>query len=141
MLAKETANAFDDKEWLFEIKWDGYRAISEINGGNVLLYSRNGNSFINDYPLVVRELKKIKHDAVLDGEIVILNEKGKSDFQKLQHYEDNTQYPIRYYVFDLLSLNGNDTSDLTLVERKELLKKLLPKNDVFRIFDNSIFGQ
>ncbi len=132
MLAKETASAFDDKDWLFEIKWDGYRAISEIKDGKVLLYSRNGNSFINDYPLVVRELKKIKHDAVLDGEIVILNEQGKSDFQKLQHYEDNTQYPICYYVFDLLSLNGNDTSELSLIERKELLKKLLPKNIVIK---------
>ncbi len=138
MLAKETASAFDDKDWLFEIKWDGYRAISEIKDGNVLLYSRNGNSFINDYPLVVKELKKIKHDAVLDGEIVILNEAGKSDFQKLQHYEDNIQYPICYYVFDLLSLNGNETSELPLIERKELLKKLLPKNAVIKYSEHII---
>ena len=138
MLAKETANAFDDKDWLFEIKWDGYRAISEIKDGNVLLYSRNGNSFIKDYPLVARELKKIKHDAILDGEIVILNEEGKSDFQKLQHYEDNTQYPICYYVFDLLSLNGNSTYELPLIERKELLKKLLPKNPVIKYSDHII---
>ena len=138
MLAKETANAFEDKDWLFEIKWDGYRAISEIKEGNVLLYSRNGNSFINDYPLVTKELKKIKHDAVLDGEIVILNEEGKSDFQKLQHYEDNTQYPICYYVFDLLSLNGNSTYKLPLIERKELLKKLLPKNAVIKYSEHII---
>ena len=138
MLAKETDEAFDDKEWLFEIKWDGYRAISEIKDGSVLLYSRNGNSFINDYPLVARELKKIKHDAVLDGEIVVLNEEGKSEFQKLQHYEDNTQYQICYYVFDLLSLNGNDTSELTLIERKELLKKLLPKNAVIKYSEHII---
>jgi bifunctional non-homologous end joining protein LigD len=138
MLAKETANAFDDKEWLFEIKWDGYRAISEIKDGNVLLYSRNGNSFINDYPLVAKELKKIKHNAVLDGEIVILDEEGKSDFQKLQHYEDNTQYPICYYVFDLLSLNGKSTYELPLMERKELLKKLLPKNAVIKYSDHII---
>ena len=58
MLARETDSAFDDKQWLFEIKWDGYRAISEINDGKVLLYSRNGNSFANDYPLIVQELKK-----------------------------------------------------------------------------------
>lgn len=138
MLAKETANAFDDKDWLFEIKWDGYRAISEIKDGNVSLYSRNGNSFINDYPLVAKELKKIKHDAILDGEIIILNEEGKSDFQKLQHYEDNTQYPICYYVFDLLSLNGNSTYELPLIERKELLKKLLPKNAVIKYSDHII---
>ena len=132
MLAKEAAIPFDDKDWLFEIKWDGYRAISEIKDGKVLLYSRNGNSFINDYPLVVKELKKIKQNVLLDGEIVILNEEGKSDFQKLQHYEDNTQYPMCYYVFDLLSLNGTDTYDLPLIERKKLLKKLLPKNTVIK---------
>jgi len=83
-------------------------------------------------------LKKIKHDAVLDGEIVILNEEGKSDFQKLQHYEDNTQYPICYYVFDLLSLNGNDTSEIPLIDRKELLKKLIPKNAVIKYSDHII---
>ena len=136
MLARETDSAFNDKQWLFEIKWDGYRAISEIKNGKVLLYSRNGNSFLNDYPLVTQELKKIKHNAVLDGEIVILNEEGKSDFQKLQHYEDNTQFPICYYVFDLLSLNGNSTYELPLVERKELLKKLLPKNPVIKYSDH-----
>jgi len=138
MLAKEANNAFDDKDWIFEIKWDGYRAISEIKDGNIFLYSRNGNSFNNDYPLVTKELKKIKHDAALDGEIVILNEEGKSDFQKLQHYEDNTQYPICYYVFDLLSLDGNSTFELPLIERKELLKKLLPKNAVVKYSDHII---
>ncbi len=132
MLAKEVDEPFDNKEWLFEIKWDGYRAISEIKNGEVMLYSRNGNSFINSYPLVVKELKKIKHDAVLDGEIVILNEEGRPDFQKLQHYEDNTQYPICYYVFDLLALQGNFLYDQPLVKRKQLLKKLLPKNPVIR---------
>lgn len=136
MLARETNSAFDDQQWLFEIKWDGYRAISEIKEGKVLLYSRNGNSFLNDYPLVANELKKIKHDAILDGEIVILNDEGKSDFQKLQHYEDNTQYPICYYVFDLLSLNGQSTYDLPLLQRKELLKKLLPKNAVIKYSDH-----
>jgi len=138
MLAKETANAFEDKDWLFEIKWDGYRAISEIKDGSVLLYSRNGNSFVNDYPIVVKELKKIKHDAILDGEIVLLNEEGKSDFQKLQQYEDNTQYPLCYYVFDLLWLNGNSTYELPLIERKKLLKKLLPKNAVIKYSEHII---
>ena len=86
MLAKEIDESFDNGDWLFEIKWDGYRAISEINDGEVRLYSRNGNSFINSYPLVVNALKKIKHNVILDGEVVVLNEKGLSDFQKLQHY-------------------------------------------------------
>jgi len=136
MLAKETDAVFDDKEWLFEIKWDGYRAISEITDGHVEIYSRNGNSFNNQYPIVYNELKKLKHDMVLDGEVVIINEEGKSDFQKLQHYEDNTQYPICYYVFDLLFLNGQNIRELPLTQRKELLKKALPKNAVIKYSDH-----
>jgi len=136
MLAKETDEAFDNKDWLFEIKWDGYRAISEIKNGNVKLYSRNGISFESRYPVVFNALKKIKHNAVLDGEIVIINEEGKSDFQKLQHYEDNTQYPICYYVFDLLALNGKNTCELPLIERKKLLQQLIKKNAVIKYSDH-----
>ncbi len=136
MLAKETDQPFDDTNWLFEIKWDGYRAISEIKQGKVELYSRNGNSFNTSYPVVFNELKKLKDDLVLDGEIVVLNEEGKSDFQKLQHYEDNTQYPICYYVFDVLSINGHSTYELPLTERKKLLKKIIPKNPVIKFSDH-----
>lgn len=74
MLAKETDEAFDDKDWLYEIKWDGYRAIADLTKEEIQLYSRNGNSFLNSYPLIVTALKKIKHCAILDGEIVVLNE-------------------------------------------------------------------
>ena len=136
MLAKETDTAFDSKDWIYEIKWDGYRAIAETGSEAVKLYSRNGNSFIHSYPLVVDALSKIKPNAVLDGEVVVLDENGKSDFQKLQHYEDNTAYPMRYYVFDLLRLNGEDTTQLTLLQRKELLKKIIPKNDVIKYSDH-----
>ncbi len=138
MLARETDIPFDDKDWLFEIKWDGYRAISEIKKDSVELYSRNGNSFITSYPIVHNALKTIKHQVVLDGEIVILNEDGKSDFQKLQQYEDNTHYPICYYVFDILMLNGIDTKELPLIERKILLKKLLPKSTVIKYSDHIV---
>ena len=58
MLASETENSFDDKEWLFEIKWDGYRAIAEKNNNEILLYSRNGLSFLHTYPVVANQLKK-----------------------------------------------------------------------------------
>lgn len=138
MLAKETDEVFDDAEWLFEIKWDGYRAISEIKDGDVKLYSRNGIVFNNQYPVVANALKKIKHDVVLDGEIVVLNEKGKSDFQKLQHYEDNTQFPICYYVFDLLSLDGKNTCKLPLTDRKKLLQQLIKKDAVIKYSDHVV---
>lgn len=136
MLAKESEEAFNDKDWLFEIKWDGYRAIAEISGGQVSLYSRNGNSFVNNYPLLVDNLQKLKHDAVIDGEIVVLNEKGIPDFQKIQHYEDNTNFPLIYYVFDLLSLNGHSLYDQPLIERKKLLKQLVGKNKMIRFSDH-----
>jgi len=137
MLAKETTEVFDSKEWLFEIKWDGYRAVSEIAAGKVELYSRNGISFNNRYPLVCRELEKIKHDVVLDGEMVVLDAQGQPSFQKLQQYEDNTQFPLCYYVFDILSLNGKDTRDLPLIKRKELLLKLIgKKNSIIKYSDH-----
>ncbi len=136
MLAKESTEVFDSKEWLYEIKWDGYRAVAEVSSSEIKLYSRNGNDFSQNYPALAEELKVIKHEAVLDGEIVVLNENGFPDFQKIQHYEENTNYPLCYYVFDLLMLDGNDIKHLPLKDRKELLKNLLPKNDVIRFSDH-----
>lgn len=138
MLAKETDKVFNDKDWLFEIKWDGYRAVSEIRKKVVLLYSRNGLNFREKYPIVAEQLKKINAEAVLDGEIVVLNDEGKPDFQLLQHYSENTDRPIQYYVFDLLELNGHDTTGLKLTERKELLKKLIPENEVIKYSDHIV---
>lgn len=138
MLAKEISASFDDKDWLFEIKWDGYRAIAEKHGKDILLYSRNGLSFKNTYPVVVDQLKNIKQDAVLDGEIVVLNEEGKPDFQLLQHYSENQDRPIQYHIFDLLELNGKDTTSLPLIKRKELLEKIIPVSPVLKYSDHII---
>ncbi len=136
MLAKESASAFDDEDWIFEIKWDGFRAIAEISHKRVELYSRNGNSFVHAYPGIVEALGKLKKSAVLDGEIVVLNEDGMPDFQKLQHYEDNTHLPLVYYVFDLLTLEARNLEKLPLLERKQLLMKLVGKNPVIRFSDH-----
>ncbi len=138
MLAKETDESFTDASWLFEIKWDGYRAIAEVGNSDTLLYSRNGNSFLNAYPLLAEELNKIKISAVLDGEIVVLDEEGNPSFQKLQHYADNTQYPLQYYVFDLLELNGKQLYDLPLINRKELLQNFLKENPIIKYSDHVI---
>lgn len=138
MLAKESAKVFDDPEWLFEIKWDGYRAVAEKRKQDILLYSRNGLSFKDTYPIVVDQLKKINADVVLDGEIVVLNDKGTPDFQFLQHYSENHHRPIQYYVFDLLQLNGKDTTSLSLIERKELLQKVILENPVIKYSDHII---
>lgn len=138
MLAKEVDEPFDDKDWIYEIKWDGYRAIGEVNKKKVKLYSRNANTFINAYPIIVAQLKKLNIQAVLDGEVVVIDENGKSNFQFLQQYLNGTQYPIEYRVFDVLSINGQNTCDLPLIERKKLLKKLLPKNTVIKYSDHIV---
>ena len=127
MLATAVDKPFSSKEWLFELKLDGYRAIAEIKNGKLLLYSRNGVSLVKRYPSIVTALRKIGVDAILDGEIVLLNENGKPDFQKLQNYSQHKDLPLAYYVFDLLSCQQKDLRQVPLVERKKLLKKILKK--------------
>lgn len=137
MLAKEAGTSFSDKDWIYEIKWDGYRAIAEAEGNNVKLYSRNGNTFNASYPIVVNALKKLNINAILDGEVVVINEKGVSDFQLLQYYGTDENVSLEYRVFDLLELNGTNTCDLPLVDRKKLLKQLLiKKNAVVKYSDH-----
>lgn len=136
MLAGITKTPFDDKDWLFEIKWDGYRAVTEIEKGEIKFYSRNGIDFSERFPAIYQALKKIKHDVILDGEIVLLNEKDLPDFQKLQHYENHLNYPLIYYVFDMLQLNGKNMEKLPLEERKKLVKQLLKNNQTIRYCDH-----
>ncbi|HEY0679239.1 MAG TPA: DNA ligase D [Chitinophagaceae bacterium] len=136
MLASLGDEPFDNENWVFELKWDGYRAIAELDKKNVKLYSRNGLSFNERYPELIRELENLKMKAVLDGEVMVFNENGKPDFQKLQHYDDNRHLPLVYYVFDILSLNNKDLKHLPLIKRKEILKKSLPENDSIRYSDH-----
>src|SRR5690554_4741632 len=124
MLASSASEPFDGDEWIFEIKWDGYRAIAEV-GEQLRFYSRNGLSFKGKYPLIESALNKQKHNMILDGEIVAYNNKGMPDFQLLQHFEDNPDVTLIYHVFDLLFLNGHSTKELELMQRKELLKEAL----------------
>ena len=136
MLAGITKTPFDDEDWIFEIKWDGYRAIAEIEKKELRFYSRNGIDFSERFPAIYHALKKIKHDAILDGEVVLLNEKDLPDFQKLQHYENHLNYPLVYYVFDMLELNGKKMEDLPLIERKKLVKQLLKNSQTIRYCDH-----
>jgi bifunctional non-homologous end joining protein LigD len=134
MLARLHDEAFDDNNWIFEIKWDGYRAIAEVKKDNVKLYSRNGLSFLELYPKIPMALMKLRREVVLDGEIVALNKDNKPDFQKLQQY--NGSGPIAYYAFDCLSVDGRSIAHLPLIERKQILKELLGDNDVIRYSDH-----
>lgn len=136
MLAKLHDTAFDDKNWLFEIKWDGYRAIAEIDGKKTRLYSRNGLSFENKYPQVFEQLSAIKQHVVIDGEIVALSKKGIPSFQLLQQYETAGNVPLVYYVFDILKLGNRSLEKEPLTERKKILQQLLPGNDIIRYCDH-----
>jgi bifunctional non-homologous end joining protein LigD len=129
MLARETDKPFSDPRWIYELKWDGFRAIAELDGSKVKLYSRNGNSFSESYPPVVHALGKLKLKAVMDGEIIVVDGKGRPSFQKLQNYKRDASVQIQFRVFDLLELNGKDLTGLPLVTRKERLKSLLPSGD------------
>ena len=136
MLATLIKEPFDHPDWLFEVKWDGYRALAEIRDGAVSLYSRNGISFDKKYLPVVESLRKIGFEAVLDGEIVILDDRGRPDFQQLQHYRESGSGHLFYYVFDLLYFKGHDLTSLTLFRRKELLKRVLPSIPKIRFSDH-----
>jgi len=128
MLAKPVEKPFNGDDWLFEIKWDGYRAIAEADNGKVRLYSRNGLNLEYRFPSLAQTLKSFKNNFTLDGEIVVLDSKNRPNFQSLQSYDDDSDGQLVYYVFDILSLNRKSTTGLSLIERKELLKKNLPEN-------------
>ncbi len=125
MLATLRDKIFDDPDWIYENKYDGYRTLAVINSGNVQLLSRNQISFNANFKSIADQLKKVNHTAILDGEVVVEDAAGRSDFQLLQHYIKMGKGKLKYYVFDLLNLDGNDITDLSLVERKELLEILL----------------
>lgn len=134
MLASVREKPFDDDEWVFENKYDGYRTIAVINAQQVDLYSRNQLSFTDNFKPIAEELEQIDHTVVLDGEVVVENDAGKADFQLLQNYMKTGMGNLKYYVFDLLNLDGNQTTELSLLERKELLKILFNKYAFSNVF-------
>jgi bifunctional non-homologous end joining protein LigD len=136
MLATLVKEPFDHPDWIFEVKWDGYRALAEIRDDGVSLYSRNLISFDKKFFPIVDSLRKLRFDAVLDGEIVVVDDQGRPDFQMLQHRQDSGSGHLIYYVFDLLYFRGHDLTGLPLLRRKEFLKKVLPSNPKIRFSDH-----
>ena len=137
MLASPGTRIFNDKNWIYELKYDGYRALANIDSGTVELYSRNGISLNDKFNIIHEELTEFEHSAILDGEIVILDANGLPQFSALQNYNpDATEGILIYYVFDLLHLNGHDTLELSLVDRKELLKSLIPETPHIQYCDH-----
>lgn len=125
MLATLAGAVFDDENWIYERKLDGYRILAHT-GKKVKLVSRNGIDYTEKYKPLADVLKSLEQEAVIDGELVIEDKKGNSKFQLLQHFEPKeTTGTLRYYAFDLLALNGYDLRSLPILKRKELLKQLI----------------
>ena len=127
MLAILTDAPFDDPGWVFESKWDGFRMVASIEEGSVTLYSRNGKIISESYRQVAQALEQVKRNAVLDGELVALDAQGISRFQLLQNAL-RSQATLRYYLFDVMFLDGEDLRGLPLLERKDRLRRILPKH-------------
>jgi bifunctional non-homologous end joining protein LigD len=127
MLAELTDRPFSRPGWLFEIKWDGFRAVAEVRPDVVRLYSRNQADFLEAFPPVVEDLKKIGFAAAFDGEIVAVDGEGKSQIRLLRNYRTTGKGTLVYYIFDLLHLEGHDLTGLPLSRRRELLRQVLPK--------------
>lgn len=138
MLASLVEEPFDGDEWIFELKWDGYRAIAEVNHQEVELYSRNGNSFNDKYPSVVRALSELDTQAVFDGEIIAPNEDGIPEFARLQNYRVNSDQELQFQIFDLLAFQGKNVTDVPLTDRKKLLRGLLPSEGIVRYSDHIV---
>lgn len=135
MLAGIAPEPFSGKEWAFEIKWDGYRAVADLRK-DIQLYSRNGLSYAEKFKKVANALKIQQHDMVLDGELVAYDSSGKPNFQLLQRIGDNPDLTVVFQVFDLLWLNGHSTENLSLLQRKELLKEALQETDIIKYCDH-----
>jgi bifunctional non-homologous end joining protein LigD len=129
MLATLTDKPFDNDDFIYEIKWDGYRAISYLHKGKVDILSRNELSFNKKFHAIAEALKQWKTDAVVDGEIIAINDEGRADFQQLQGFIKNAnEAHLAYYVFDIIWYKGKDVTMLPLVERKAILQSILPQD-------------
>lgn len=118
--------------WIYEIKWDGYRAIALMNNGSVNLISRNNKSFNDKFYPVREACRAWGINAVVDGEVAVLDEKGIARFGSLQNWRSEADGEIVYYVFDILWLEGKDLKSLPLAERRKVLRKSLPKEGIIR---------
>jgi len=152
MLATSTEQPFDDPEWLFEIKWDGYRAIVFIENGSTRLVSRNHNDLTHQFSELAEMGKELGlKNAILDGEIVALDEQGRPSFSLMQQRTgvraygrrvgSNREIPTQYYLFDLIYLDGYDLRRVDLALRKQLLTTLkIPSDSLVRISEH-VAGQ
>ncbi len=133
MLATLADKPFDAEGWLYEIKWDGYRTLAFMNDGNVELKSRNDKSFSEKFYPVYDALKEKKLNAVIDGEIVVVDDNGHANFGALQNWRSEADGTLLYYVFDILWCDGYDVTRLPLVQRQQILREILKEDDLIKV--------
>lgn len=136
MLATLVDEAFNDENWQFELKLDGYRALAYLRNGKIELRSRNNNSFNKQFAPIAEALGDWKINAVVDGEIVVLDERGVPDFSGIQQWMRHQEGQLVYYVYDILWLDGISLMDEPLYKRREVLKQLAPESGVIRFSDH-----
>ncbi|TDH23037.1 DNA ligase D [Segetibacter sp. 3557_3] len=136
MLATLVDKPFDDEGWFYEVKWDGYRALAYRNGEVTEVRSRNNKSFNEKFYPVFDAVKNWNIRAVLDGEIVVVNDKGVPDFSDLQGWRSEADGHLAYYLFDVLWLEGVSLLDLPLLERREILRAIVPADSLIKLSEN-----
>jgi bifunctional non-homologous end joining protein LigD len=136
MLATLVDKPFDEPGWLYEIKWDGYRAVIYLHDGEVSMRSRNNKSFNEKFYAVYNALQQWKINAVLDGEIIVINDKGISNFSDLQNWRSEADGELILYLFDILWLDGYSLLNLPLTDRKAILKTVVPDAGIIRISES-----
>lgn len=142
-LAKLVDKTPAGEHWIYEVKLDGYRILSYKDGAEVALKSRNNIAWTNDFPSIASAVAKLPFkQLVLDGEIVVLDTAGRSNFQLLQNSLKNKKNSsFFYFLFDVLYFNGYDLRNLTLIERKSILKKILDVNIPFLHYSDHIVNE
>jgi bifunctional non-homologous end joining protein LigD len=129
MLATLVNEPVKEEGWVYEMKWDGYRAVAYMQNGKVDICSRNNKSFNQKFYPLHEALQQWNINAVIDGEIVVVNEHGVPGFSDLQLWRSEADGQLLYYLFDILWLEGFSVMHLPLEERKQLLKVILPKEN------------
>jgi bifunctional non-homologous end joining protein LigD len=127
MMAESAKAPFDSPDWIFEIKLDGYRAITVFNSaGRPYLWSRNGLPLEAKFPAIATTVSTLKlRSTILDGEVVAVDENGVPRFQLLQRFQKQPTAPTLYYVFDILWHNGANLTGKPILERRSVLERII----------------
>lgn len=136
MLCTLVDQPFSKEGWLFEVKWDGYRAIGTKYKDKIELYSRNGLDFTARFAPVAEALRMLRQNVILDGEIAVVDKEGVPHFENLQGWAKEPQGELKYYIFDILWCDGHDVRTMPLVQRKALLRSVLSESAVLQYSDH-----